>query len=154
MWISTVVSGLSYTDEVKTAFMKLFGFISGANNQKVKIDMTAPVLTMVSPGEGPNCVSNFTVSFYFPWKYQNTTFLPQPTDDTLFVQRSNAMTVAVRSFGGFAKDEDITQNVAALGQDLTAHKIVFQEKPYSSAGYDSPFHVFNRHNEVWLTVKQ
>lgn len=49
---------------------KLFGYISGGNAANAKIDMTAPVLTKVEPGQGPTCESTFTVSFYNPYKYQ------------------------------------------------------------------------------------
>lgn len=36
---------------------KLFGYISGANSAKAKIDMTVPVITKVTPGQGPTCGS-------------------------------------------------------------------------------------------------
>jgi hypothetical protein len=55
---------------MRGAFMKLFEYISGANSQKAKIPMTAPVLTAINPGDGPNCESTFTMSFYNPYTYQ------------------------------------------------------------------------------------
>lgn len=55
---------------MRGSFMKLFDYISGANSAKAKIPMTAPVLTKVEPGQGPNCESTFTMSFYNPYNYQ------------------------------------------------------------------------------------
>jgi hypothetical protein len=52
------------------ALQKLFNYISGANSANAKIEMTAPVLTKIEPGQGPACNSAFTMSFYQPWKYQ------------------------------------------------------------------------------------
>jgi hypothetical protein len=48
----------------------LFNYIEGANADKAKIPMTAPVLMRITPGEGPFCKSNFTMGFYLPWNRQ------------------------------------------------------------------------------------
>jgi hypothetical protein len=45
----------------------------GENVERTKIAMTAPVTTLVLPGEGPLCANTFTVSFYAPDKYQDGT---------------------------------------------------------------------------------
>jgi hypothetical protein len=55
---------------MKGSFMKLFDYISGGNSAKTKIPMTAPVVTKIEPGQGPNCESTFTMSFYNPYSYQ------------------------------------------------------------------------------------
>ncbi len=53
----------------------LFEYISGANKEGATINMTAPVLMKVLPGDGPFCQNNFTVSFYVPTR-QVSTLLP------------------------------------------------------------------------------
>lgn len=52
------------------SFMKLFRYISGTNSKQAKIPMTAPVLTKIEPGQGPNCESTFVMSFYQPYSLQ------------------------------------------------------------------------------------
>jgi hypothetical protein len=123
---------------VSSAFMKLFSFISGSNSLKQKIPMTAPVISLVEPGSGPNCVSNFTVSFFLPLNMQEKPLssLPSPMDQTVFLEAVPSMTVAVRSFGGFAGDSDVASNAAALAQDLLAAGNKFSNATtYFTAGY-------------------
>lgn len=55
-----------------------------------------------------------------------------------------------RSFGGFASDEDALENVQQLREDLRAAGKVFVENRFDAAGYDAPWDLFNRHNEVWV----
>lgn len=155
-WVSTDVKGLSWKTSVSSAFMKLFGFISGSNDKQQKIPMTAPVISKVSPGQGPNCENDFVVSFFLPYNLQGKPLdsLPQPTDSTVYLSNYTAMTVAVKSFGGFASDDDVTTNIADLGNALEQDHISFDQVNYFTAGYDSPFRVFHRHNEVWLVVNQ
>ena len=47
---------------------RLFDYIGGANENDDHIPMTAPVMTAVTPGQGPFCVSHYNVSFFMPEK--------------------------------------------------------------------------------------
>jgi hypothetical protein len=71
---------------MRGSFMKLFDYISGGNSGKTKIPMTGPVLTKIEPGQGPNCESTFTMSFYNPYTYQvgshTTSGFPGLTDSS------------------------------------------------------------------------
>ena len=49
---------------------RLFKYISGANEDEQKIEMTAPVVTRVIAGDGPFCKSLFSVHFFVPFKWQ------------------------------------------------------------------------------------
>lgn len=69
-WVSITGTGMDKDSAMRGAFMKLFDYISGGNSAKAKIPMTAPVLTKIEPGQGPNCESTFTMSFYNPYNYQ------------------------------------------------------------------------------------
>merc|ERR1712107_422734 len=76
-WVSTDAFDVMPHDgpDHKEAY-KLFNYISGQNSEKMKIPMTAPVSMMIIPGEGPNCESNYTMSFYIPDNLQANP--PQP----------------------------------------------------------------------------
>lgn len=111
--------------------------------------MTAPVATKVVPGAGPNCESTFTVSFYIPPVHQADP--PKPTNPDVFIEEFPEMSVYTRSFGGFADDDQFLNEARALSGLLKERKV--HEDFYFTAGYDSPFKLFNRTNEVWLVKK-
>lgn len=52
------------------AMQKLFNYISGENDKKANIDMTAPVRVKLEAGDGPFCKSSFTMCFFVPLLYQ------------------------------------------------------------------------------------
>ena len=80
------------------AFYRLFNYIDGANEADSKISMTAPVSMRIVPGEGPNCESNFTMSFYIPSDLQGAP--PQPTGEGVFIEEREEVRVVARRFGG------------------------------------------------------
>ena len=49
LWASTDVQSDSVTDAGSIAFGRLFGYLSGANENSQTIDMTSPVLNKISP---------------------------------------------------------------------------------------------------------
>merc|ERR1719348_2543474 len=72
-WISTDAQDVMPHDgaEHRKAFYRLFNYIDGSNDAKTKIPMTAPVTMQIIPGEGPNCESNYTMSFFIPTDFQS-----------------------------------------------------------------------------------
>ncbi|XP_053145299.1 heme-binding protein 2 isoform X2 [Hemicordylus capensis] len=83
-------------------------------------------------------------------KAQHQANPPKPTEPDVFIENRPAITVFVRSFGGFAKAKKNQEEILALAESLKRDGKAFQERVYYSAGYDSPFKLLNRHNEVWL----
>lgn len=55
--------------------------------------MTAPVLTMITPGQGPACENNFTMSFFMSPEVKTP---PSPTEKGVFPQDMPQMKVYVR----------------------------------------------------------
>ncbi|CAL8311619.1 unnamed protein product [Boreogadus saida] len=57
------------------------------------------------------------------------------------------------TYGGFSNEQVKRENLLRLVQSLTRDGVSFQEQPYYTAGYDSPFKLTNRRNEVWILKK-
>lgn len=155
MWASTDVLDTNINDAGGIGFNILFDYISGANAANTAIDMTTPVLNLVTPGAGPNCNSTFTVSFFVPYKYQESG-PPAPTNPAVYIQSIGPLEVAVSEFDGYAVQKEDILKVAALEQDVVDSKDIEDDTTAGDAwflaGYDPPFRVTGRHNEVWVKV--
>ena len=147
-WVGTTISSVSYTKAVDTAFDKLFNYISGENTAKAKIPMAAPVATKIVPGRGPAHESNFTVLFFTPFAYQNNT--PTPTNPELALVDLPAITAYVVSFGGYENDRSLQEYATDLTDRLNEDRVDYVKDFYFTAGYDSPYRIIGRHNEVWF----
>ena len=156
LWASTDVQSDSVTDAGSIAFGRLFGYLSGANENSQTIDMTSPVLNKISPGSGPNCNNTFTVSFFVPYKYQTAEGPPKPTADDVYIQKIKISDVAVSVFGGFAEDSDVVSTASKLYSDIDDSKDIDADASVEDvnwfAAYDSPYTLRNRHNEDWINV--
>eukprot|EP00775_Hariotina_reticulata_P004207 gene4207-4456_t len=149
-WVSIKREGMEIDQAMSGSFMKLFNYISGANSANAKIEMTAPVLTKIEPGQGPACNSAFTMSFYQPWKYQGGAAAPKPTDSSASLTSLPAMNVYVQSFGGFANAAEYKKQATQLMTKLDELDEPYNTQFWFTAGYDSPYTLTNRRNEVWV----
>ena len=156
-WVSTEIKIKSqdeFLQALNQAFMRLFNYISGENEKKMKIDMTAPVLTKVIPGQGPFCKNILQVSFFVPPELAESA--PKPTSDDVFFMTFQG-TVFVHSFQTMApgpNGERITQEAEHFGNRLIDASKAFVPEPYYYAGYDPPFRLFGRHDEIWFLKEQ
>ncbi|OMO74618.1 SOUL heme-binding protein [Corchorus capsularis] len=156
VWMSTSpIQDISLVDATRTGFLRLFDYIQGKNKYNQQIEMTAPVITEVTPSDGPFCESSFTVSFYVPKVNQAN---PPPADG-LHVQIWKSTYVAVRQFSGFVRDYDVAEQAAALEASLDgtvwSDAIEKTQKAGAASGYivaqyNSPFEYSDRVNEIWL----
>ncbi len=64
------------------------------NEEKAKIEMTAPVLTLVEPGQSPNCQRQLTMAFYIPAAHQDAP--PAPSHANVTIAQHPPMKVFVR----------------------------------------------------------
>eukprot|EP00052_Salpingoeca_macrocollata_P033716 m.9333 g.9333 ORF g.9333 m.9333 type:complete len:216 (+) comp5477_c0_seq1:133-780(+) len=148
LWASTLVQDIEYNTAIQTGFERLFQYISGQNEQKEKIPMTAPVQVRIEPGQGPFCTSNFTISFFVPFAYQANP--PKPSASNVYIRTEQREVVFVKTFGGYAQGQEIQKEASSLLDSLTADRISVSSSLYVYAGYDAPSTVFNRHNEIWF----
>ena len=116
-----------------------------------KIDMTAPVTLRIIPGEGPNCESNYTMSFYIPAGFQEDT--PTPTDPQVYIEERPGFEVAaLKPFGGYPGDQEFGKRGAELYLLAEAAGLPVKDVPLWTASYSGPGVIINRRNEVWLEI--
>ena len=151
-WSSTKGYSMQITDSQESyeAFNRLFEYITGQNEANEVIDMTAPVTTFVIPGAGPNCESNFTMSSYIPDKYQASPLAP--TNPEVFLEYRESFDAMVTSFSGYATDADYIAAAAGLYNKATIDGVNVQAETWYMVGYDAPFQIANRLNEVWYEI--
>ncbi|KAF3778227.1 Heme-binding protein 2 [Nymphaea thermarum] len=157
VWMtSSPIEDISLVNATRTGFLRLFDYIQGKNKYNEKIEMTAPVITEVSPSDGPFCASSFAVSFYVPAKNQADV----PPAENLHAQRWGVRYAAVRQFSGFVSDYSVGEEAAALQASLAgsswseaikkSKKAGDTKSSYTVAQYNSPFEFDHRVNEIWL----
>lgn len=109
----TVVSILS--DDTSSAFSALARYISGNNEQKVRIDMTAPVISY-NKGNAVN------MSFVLPEEY-NSGDVPVPQNTNINVERLSSRKVATMTFSGYVSDSIYEEHREELSQILDEYDI-------------------------------
>lgn len=149
-WVSTTEKNISHKEATSIAFRRLFKYIQGENEGKKVVDMTIPVTTKVEAGEGPNCESSFTMSFYLPKEHQKNP--PKPTNPAVFVEERPEIAVFVHTFGGFGDDEKWVAHGKELTEAIGDQSKYFTDY-YYTVGYDAPFKLVGRTNEVWFVKK-
>lgn len=150
-WVSTCVESMDWDSAVQTGFTKLNSYIQGKNEKEMKMKMTAPVTSYVEPGPGPFSESSVTVSLYIPSEQQSDP--PRPSESGVFIEDRAEMTVFVRSFDGFSSAQKNQEQLLTLASILREEGKIFDEKVFYTAGYNSPFKLLDKNNEVWLIQK-
>ena len=56
----------------------------------------------------------------------------------------------LRTFSGWAKDQDYTDKVVELHKTLSAANLKVDSTEFYEASYEGPYQFADRHNEVWL----
>lgn len=133
----------SYNQGSSLGFRKLAGYIFGGNEEQKKIAMTSPVEMEMD--------SSMVIKFMVPSKYKMED-LPLPNNEEIkFVQEPERYVAAIR-FSGFANDSKIELYHNQL-QNVLSERGIKHEKTMSFLGYNSPFDLFNRRNEVIVEIE-
>jgi hypothetical protein len=143
LFTSVQLSGNKYKDASSEGFSILAGYIFGGNNKKEKIAMTSPVAMSLE--------DSMTMLFMVPKKFKKET-LPLPDQSQIKFREEPAKTVAAIRFDGWANDEKIEKYKQQLKSALDAEGITYTNHFYF-LGYNPPFELFNRKNEIIVELK-
>lgn len=141
---SVVRSGSAYRDVANNSFRSLAGYIFGGNAEGRQIAMTAPVHMEMG-------ADSSRMRFIMP-EGLTMDSMPAPNDPGVKLERMPAETLAVLRFGGFAKDEAIAQRSKEL-MDMVREAGLETRGPVRFLGYDPPWQLVARRNEVVVAVK-
>lgn len=145
-WIvaETVVK-TTHEDAANEAFHILAGYIFGNNDQKVKIEMTAPV-TQQQIGEG-----EYLVQFFMP-KGWTLNSLPKPNDSRVNLRMVPERKLAALRYNGGWSEGSYNQEVLKAEVDLGRLGIERKGEPIW-ARYNSPMApTFLRTNEIVFEI--
>ncbi len=129
----------SYDDMKNQGFRTLAGYIFGDNRQNQKISMTSPVRVEAQGKES-------TMSFIMPSAMELET-LPQPANVKIKLHETQPVYTASIRFGGYSGNKKIEDKKEELKQILNKFNIEHNSR-FAYLGYNSPFKIFNRRNEV------
>ncbi|PWH82261.1 SOUL family heme-binding protein [Brumimicrobium oceani] len=132
-----------YQEVSGKGFSILAGYIFGGNDKNEKIAMTSPVAMSLE--------DSMKVMFMVP-KDRARESLPKPNNSQIKFKEEPPKTVAAITFGGWASDEKIQDYKKQLTDALDAEAIIYT-KHFFFLGYNPPFDVFNRKNEVIVELE-
>ena len=155
----TVVDG-NFDKAGNEGFRRLFKYISGENQNKRSIAMTAPVsqdagsekMAMTAPVSQERTDGRWRVAFVMPSEYTMDT-LPQPVDPKVSLRQVPARRMAAITYSGTWSRERYEKHRALLEAFIQKHKLSPLGEPVL-ARYNSPFTLwFLRRNEVLVPVQ-
>mgnify|MGYP006161434257 CR=1 FL=1 len=143
LFTSVQLSGNKYKNESSKGFSILAGYIFGENEKNEKIAMTSPVTMSLQ--------DSMTMMFMVPKKFKKET-LPKPNQPQIKFQEEPEKTVAAISFGGWANDKKIEKYKQKLKSALESKGVAYTNR-FFFLGYNPPFEVFNRKNEIIVELE-
>ena len=132
----------TYEESSGKGFRVLAGYIFGGNTSNESIAMTSPVTMEL--GE------TITMKFMVPKGYDMNS-LPEPNDKSITFEKQPEKIIAAIRFDGWASNEKISKHIELLRDALAKAEINHTNK-FSYLGYNPPYEVINRRNEVVVEV--
>ena len=143
LFTSVKLSTKGYENSSSKGFSVLAGYIFGNNDRNEKISMTSPVVMSLQ--------DSMTMMFMVPKKY-NKDMLPKPNRSDIEIKEEPAKLLAAIGFSGWASDTKIEKYKQNLKAALDAEGIKYSSRFYFF-GYNAPYEVFNRKNEVLVELE-
>lgn len=143
LFTSVKLSTKGYKNSSSKGFSILAGYIFGNNERSEKISMTSPVSMSLE--------DSMTMMFMVPKKIKED-MLPKPNQTGIEFKQEPAKTLAAIRFSGWANDTKIEKYKQHLKAALDAEGIKYTNQFYFF-GYNAPYEVFNRKNEVIVELQ-
>lgn len=140
---SVKLNDSTYANSSSKGFRILAGYIFGGNDKGQSIAMTSPVVMEMG--------KEMKMSFMVP-SAMNMDSLPKPNDGRVYQEKVKGSKMAVIQFGGWASDEKIEKHKQELIRVLQENNITL-EGPFLYMGYNPPYQLVNRRNEVAVRVR-
>ncbi len=154
----TLVVG-SLEEAGSKAFKILFGYISGENRSRKKVEMTAPVsqqaepekIKMTAPVGQQRMEDKWAVSFMMPASYSLET-LPEPQNPRVTLRRVSSRRMAAVRYSGSWSEKGYLKNKTKLESWINDNGFMIAGDPLW-ARYNAPFTPwFLRRNEILIPV--
>lgn len=136
------MEGTTYKETSGQGFRMLAGYIFGGNESNEKIAMTSPVAMSMD--------DSTTMMFMVPSSYKLED-LPKPNNTSVKFKVEPEKYMAAIRFGGWANDKKIAEHQEELIRLLEKHNIKHFGN-FSFFGYNPPYQVANRRNEVIVEI--
>ena len=143
LFTSVRLSTKGYKNSASQGFSILAGYIFGNNERNEKIAMTSPVSMSLE--------DTMTMMFMVPKKF-NKDMLPKPNQTGIEFKQEPAKILAAITFSGWTNDTKIEKYKQDLKAVLDAEGIKYTNQFYFF-GYNAPYEVFNRKNEVIVELQ-
>jgi hypothetical protein len=156
----TFVEG-NFSDVGNVGFRRLYDYISGNNQKKESISMTAPVrqearsekISMTAPVTQEKVGRKWRITFMMPSQYTMET-LPEPLNPNVKLKKESKRIVAALRYSGTWSQRRYDEKQALLFDWVQQRGLKVVGKPIF-ARYNSPFMPwFLRRNEVLIPVAQ
>ncbi len=140
---STNMGAGTYSTESGNGFRTVAGYIFGSNETGEKISMTAPVMVEMN--------DTMPMSFIMPGGYTMEN-LPRPNSGKVYLHEAPSRTVAVIRYGGFSNEKRFEEHKDRLLELLNEQGIA-TKGPFMFFGYNPPYQLINRRNEVAVEIE-
>jgi hypothetical protein len=142
------------SSENDAGFNLLFAYITGSNNARNAIPMTAPVITSQKiPMTAPVVSDATSISFVMP-AGRPLEKIPDPLDSRVRITTLPAREVAVIAFRGYAPPQDVDAATVRLQDGLKNAGIATMGQPFLMR-YNAPWTPgFLRRNEVGIEIQR
>ena len=141
---SNQIWAVTLSDDQNQGFSRLFNYISGSNEDKKKIEMTAPVVMGKVGGET-------FMAFIMPEEF-DLEVTPRPSDDKVKIELVDKRKMAVITFSGYANEANQVKHLDELKETLKTRKLETRGDALLMQYNDPWTPPFLRRNEVGLEV--